>query len=481
MSTELPGSRVFNKKDMKTILDFINSSKAAAISFRAPGHKGRRIRLDQSGYSDFYNNMLANDVQLPFGSQESEEVQALIKSTQEYYQDLYGVEHTELVTKGAGYGVMLSIMACVAGGGRIVMGRDSCVEAFSALRLGNIDPVYISPEFNEKYRTCDAITVDAVRKACKANPDAAAVFITSPNKYGMIADVGSIADAVHALDKILIVDQTYGAHLKFFDAIKDSDAAAEDCGADIVINGIGKTLLGQAGTAIINVCSDRVDVDRLAELQEMMGTSDESYLALGSIDTNEKVIRRHGGEIIQTWMDDLLYTYKELSKISGATAITAKNLDPTAINISLAKLGVTGEDLYDALVAKSILPELVHGDYVLLRTGAGNCRQDYETLIVAIKDIAFEHALGTAIEPATIKNTDFGLEYSKIPMTKEAVPLFRAGGRVLYGSIETYPPDTAIVCPGEILNADAIGYIVKALERDEEIIGVDDEGYIFVG
>lgn len=466
---------------MKTILDFINTSKEAAVSFRAPGHKGRQIRLDKSGYSEFYNDMLANDVQLPAGSQDSELVKDLIESTQEYYQDLYGVEHTELITKGTGYGVMLSIMACVPEGGRVVMGRDSCTEAFNALRLGKIDPVYVSPEFDEKYRTCGAITAGAIKKACASNPDAAAVFITSPNKYGMIADIDSIADVAHDFDMSLIVDQTYGAHLKFADAVKSIQTAAEDCGADIIINGIGKTLLGQAGTAIINICTDRIDLDRLADIQDQLAVSDESYFALGSLGTNEKIIRRHGGEIIQNWMDDLMFAYTELSAISGLAVIKAKNLDPTAISVSLAKLGVSGEKFYDALVAKSILPELVHGDYVLLRTGAGNCREDYEKLLTAIKDIAFENALGTAIEPAPVKNTDFGLEYSKIPTTKEAVPLFRAGGRVLYGSIETYPPDTAIVCPGEILNADAIGYIVKALERDEKIIGVDDEGYIFVG
>lgn len=466
---------------MRTILDYINTSKEAAVSFRAPGHKGREIKLDKSGYSEFYNNMLANDVQLPAGSQDSELVRSLIESTQEYYQDLYGVDHTKLVTRGAGYGVMLSIMACVDGGGRVVMGRDSCPEAFNALRLGNIDPIYVRPEFDEKYRTCGAITASAVKKACSSNPDAAAVFITSPNKYGMIADIDSIAEVAHSFDMILIVDQTYGAHLKFADAVKGIQTAAEDCGADIVIDGIGKTLLGQAGTAIINICSDRVNLEKLADIQERMSISDESYFALGSLGTNEKIIRRHGGEIIQNWMDDLVFAYRELSAISGLTIVKAKNLDPTAINISFAKLGVSGEKFYDALVAKSILPELVHGDYVLLRSGAGNCRKDYEVLISAIKDIAFENALGKAIETAPIRNTDFGLEYDKIPTTKEAVPLFRAGGRVLYGSIETYPPDTAIVCPGEILNADAIGYIVKALERDERIIGVDDEGYIFVG
>lgn len=465
---------------MKTILDYINNSRASAVSFRAPGHKGRQIRSDQSGYGEYYGNMLANDVQPAVNSQDDEQVKALIRSTKGYYQDLYGVKHTELITRGAGYGVMLSILTCVPGGGRIVMGRDSCQEAFNALRVGNLDPVYIAPEFNEKYGISDAVSVNAVRMACKANPDAAAVYITSPNRYGMVADIRSIADAAHIFGKILIVDQTYGAHLEFFDAINGSKTAAEDYGADIVIEGIGKSLLGMAGTAIVNVCSDRVNLDKMADIREMLNVSDESYLALGSLDTNEKIIRRQGGDIIKSWMDDLMFAYTALDAISGTTVVTTKNIDPTAINISLAKLGISGEKLYDALVAKSILPELVHGDYVLLRTGAGNCRKDYETLVAAIQDIAFENALGTAIEPAPIRNTDFALEYYKVPMAKTAVPLFKAAGKVAYDPIEVYPPGTAVVCPGEILNADAIGYIVKALERGDKVVGVDDEGYIFV-
>lgn len=462
---------------MKTILDFINNTKTSAVSFRAPGHKGRQIRLDQSGYGEYYGNMLANDVQVPANGQDDERVKALIKSTQGYYQDLYGVKHTELITKGAGYGVMLSILTCVPSGGRIVMGRDSCNEAFNALRIGNIDPVYISPEFNEEYGTSDAVSVEAVRMACKANPDAAAVLVTSPNKYGMVADIRSIADAAHIFGKILIVDQTYGAHLKFFDAINGSKTAAEDYGADIVIEGIGKTLLGMAGTAIVNVCSDRVDPDKMADIQEMLNISDESYLALGSLDTNEKIVRREGGNIIKSWMDDLMFAYTALDAIPRVTVIATKNLDPTAINISLARLGISGEKLYDALVAKSILPELVHGDYVLLRTGAGNCRKDYEALVAAIKQFA---SVGTATELRPAKKADFGLEYYKVPMAKTAVPLFKAGGKVAYDPIVVCPPDTAVVCPGEILNADAIGYIVKALERGDKVIGVDDEGYIFV-
>lgn len=462
---------------MKTILDFINNTKTLAVSFRTPGHKGRQIRLDQSGYGDYYANMLANDVQLPANSQDDEQVKALVKSTKGYYEDLYGVKHTELITKGAGYGVMLSILTCVPNGGRIVMGRDVCSEAFNALRIGNLDPVYITPEFNEEYGTSDAVSVNEVRMACKSNPDAAAVLITSPNKYGMVADIRSIADAAHIFGKILIVDQTYGAHLKFFDAINGSKTAAEDYGADIVIEGIGKSLLGMAGTAIVNVCSDRVDLDKMADIQEMLNTSDESYLALGSLDTNEKIVRRQGGNIIKSWMDDLMFAYTALDAIPGTTVITTKNLDPTAINISLAGLGISGEKLYDALVSKSILPELVHGDYVLLRTGAGNCRKDYEALVAAIKQFA---SVGTTTELRPAKKADFGLEYYKVPMAKTAVPLFKAAGKVAYDPIVVYPPDTAVVCPGEILNADAIGYIVKALERGDKVVGVDDEGYVFV-
>ena len=67
------------------------------------------------------------------------------------------------------------------------------------------------------------------------------------------------------------MDQAHGAHLPFFakyigPAFPGGEkglrfpAAAEAQGADIVINSIHKTLASFTQTALLNVCTDRVDL-----------------------------------------------------------------------------------------------------------------------------------------------------------------------------------------------------------------------------
>ena len=46
-------------------------------------------------------------------------------------------------------------------------------------------------------------------------------------------------------------------------------------------------------------------------------------------------------------------------------------------------------------------------------------------------------------------------------------------GRVLYDPIITYPPGTPVVCPGEIMSMEIIGYIQNLLAEGDRITGVD--------
>ena len=59
-----------------------------------------------------------------------------------------------------------------------------------------------------------------------------------------------------------IRDRAHGAHLKFFHKFGCGEGmakAAEDCGADIVINSIHKTLASLTQSAVLNLNSELVD------------------------------------------------------------------------------------------------------------------------------------------------------------------------------------------------------------------------------
>ena len=147
----------------------------------------------------------------------------------------------------------------------------------------------------------------------------------------------------------------------------------------------------------------------------------------------------------------------------------------------MSGLGLSGERLDKELRYRGIISEMVHGEYVLLMTGIGNVRSDYEQLLEALKDIASGYGVDTNIDRTPRSFDDMVLEYANVPIEGEYVPLYEAVGRVLYDPIVTYPPGTPIACPGEILSMEVISHISDILEDGETITGVDDEGRVKVG
>lgn len=446
---------------MKTIGEFLIENKNHGyVSFRMPGHKGKSDIFTKTGFGDFYQQMLKEDT--------SYAPDHTVKEVADNYANLYQVRHTELLVNGSTAGIIAAILTCVPRGGKLILGRSSHDSVFSAMRLGDVEPVYMK-------------TYDEVRLACEEHPDASAVLITSPTKYGEVADIRRIADIAHNYGMLLIVDQAHGAHLKFFDAVTGTKMAAEDLGADIVINSTHKNLLSLGGTGIMNVCSDKIDCTELADNLKMLQTSSPSSLMLGSLDINERIIRRWGGDMVVSWVKDLRYAYQTLEAIRGVKVFSTDRFDQTKISISMAELGITGKELKAELESRGIYPLCAHGEYVLLLTGAGNTKLDYEKLLKVVRNITNNYVAGAREIKPILQIPDFVLESGLLPIKKELVPLFRAEGRVLYDPIITYPPGHPIACPGEVLDMEVITYLAHAVEQGESISGVDDEGQIFVG
>ena len=496
-----------------TIIEFLKENAGKdSVSFHMPGHKSRRDIYVQCGYGDFLNEIIKYDVTEIPGADALYRPQSTLKAVMNNYAELYGVRHSELLVNGSSAGIIAAILSSVPVGGRLILGRNSHHSAFSALRLGGINPVYIQPETEPRYNLTAEISPYALEDACKANPDASAVLITSPNYYGMLSDIALLADVAHEYGMTLIVDQAHGAHLKFFDYdAKDSRDngefvphlyhSAESLGADIVVNSTHKTLLSFTGSAILNICTDDVDIDRISETLRMLQTTSPSYLLMSSLDINERIMREHGKDLIKSWKSDLDYFYKKAAKIGGLTLVQGggergtgsgdeecfplyryrEGPDISKINISMAELGLSGERLERELRYKGIVSEMVHGEYLLLMTGAGNKRSDYDKLLTALTEIASEYGIGQSAA-GTPRSFEAPVpEVADVPTESELIPLYESDGRVLYDPIITYPPGSPVVCPGEIMSLEVISYISELLANGDRIVGVDDEGMIRVG
>lgn len=463
----------------KGIREFLEEHKTLRpVSFHMPGHKGGKIYREK-GYGSFLDFVMDCDITEITGADNLFQAESIIAETMEKYQKLYDCRKSYMLINGSSGGIIAAILASVKKGGKLAMARNCHKSVFNGVALGGITPWYIHPETVEEYGIQGAITVETVEKALEDAPDTEAVILPSPNYYGICSDIKAIAEAVHRRGKILIVDQAHGAHLKFFK--EGMPKAAEELGADIVINSTHKTLASFTQTAILNVCSDRVDLMTLEDKLQIMESSSPSYPLMATLDINADLIAEHGTELMTRWKENIDRFYEESTKIAGLKLMNTAGLDRTKLNIDMSAYGFDGSELEEYLMTKNIFVELVSGNIIMCMTGIGNKWEDYEKLLSALKELADTHEIVEADKPKQPKTLTRKMKWAGIPDQKNFVPIAEGAGKVCASAIIPYPPGIPIVCPGEVLDGESLKYVAELRSRGHKVIGVDGLGRIAVG
>ncbi|MBR3785293.1 MAG: aminotransferase class V-fold PLP-dependent enzyme [Firmicutes bacterium] len=459
------------------------------VSFHMPGHKGSEI-YRENGYGDFLDNFVDCDITEIPGADNLYQAEDIIAETMAAYRRLYGVRESYLLINGSSAGLVASILTCVHRGGKLIMARNCHKSIFNGLLMAGAEPVYLHPEMIDDYGISGEISVDSVRTSIAEHPDASAVILPSPNYYGVCSDIKEIASVVHDAGMVLIVDQAHGAHLHFFGScLGEPSKAADDLGADIVIQSTHKTLASFTQSAIVNLCTDRVDKYLFEDKLQLIESTSPSYLLMASLDINADLLDRQGERLIREWEENLKWFYEEAPvQVEGLRVMSHPMLDHTKINLDMSAYGIDGLELEELLNEKAIFPELVTGNIVMCMTGIGNKRCDYERLLEALKEIAAEHGLcevadgvPLAAPEATQTVTMKRLQQTAIPTAKESVPMEEAAGRVCAASIIPYPPGIPIICPGEIIDQEVLDYCADLRARGEKVMGIDDKGRVLVG
>ncbi|MBR4410864.1 MAG: hypothetical protein IKT31_06040, partial [Firmicutes bacterium] len=258
-------------------------------------------------------------------------------------------------------------------------------------------------------------------------------------------------------------------------------AAAEVSGADLVINSIHKTLASFTQTALLNVCSDRVDKYDLEDRLQAIESTSPSYPLMATLDLNADLMEHYGEDLMKDWAESLQWFYETAEKeVPGLRIMRHPMLDFTKLNLDMSAYGLNGNELEDLLMEEDIFIELVTGNILMCMTGIGNKRCDFEKLLNALKKIAAERQL-LDVKPQQPSAVTASLKMTAVPLRKERVKLEEAAGRVCASSVIPYPPGIPIVCPGEIFDEEVLTYIKARREAEEKVIGLDELGRVVVG
>ena len=78
------------------------------------------------------------------------DAQGIIKEAMELMANFYGSKETLFLTNGSTSGIIASILSVCKDGDELIIARNSHHSVWSALILGGITPIYISPQYRLK-------------------------------------------------------------------------------------------------------------------------------------------------------------------------------------------------------------------------------------------------------------------------------------------------------------------------------------------
>lgn len=442
--------------------NLVSLDKSDIYPFHMPGHK-RNMKAHP------LEKMFAIDITEIDGFDNLHHAEGILKRMQEDTAEFYGAKESYYLVNGSTCGILSAISASVNAQGTLLMARNCHKAAYNACLLRQIDAKYLYPESTSHPLIYGGISPSEVEQAFRKYDRVDAVIITSPNFDGVVSDVSKIAEIVHKNNAILIVDEAHGAHFMYSDFFPKSAVA---CGADLVIQSLHKTLPSLTQTALLHVCSDRVETKRLKAFLAMYQTSSPSYVFMA---TMQQCIEHtyHNREMLFLEFRDRLERFlkktgglKHLRVLSEEWAVQNKlfGFDKSKIIVSTINSDLNGEQLYEILLRRYHLqPELASVGYVLCITSVYDSEEGFERLAKALLEIDAFLDSRVCLNSKDIKSVWNVLNskennkciypaYEAFEMEKESVIIEEAVGEISGEFVYLYPPGTPLLVPGEIIS-----------------------------
>lgn len=413
-----------------------------------PGHKGKSILgCEQSDITEI------------IGADSLYEANGIIAESQanatklfETGATLYSAEGSSQCIRAMLYLTMLK--AANAGRKPLVAATRNAHKVFAlTVALLDIDVIWLDDESKHSTLCGCLITPKGLDKALAAlhrSPDA--VFVTSPDYLGNIADVKGLADVAHKYGSLLICDNAHGAYLKFTEGHRHP----MDVGADMCCDSAHKTLPCLTGGAYlhINKTAPTFLQENAQNAMAMFGSTSPSYLIMQSLDKVNGMLTNGYGDKIKKTVKRVELLKKRLVKY-GYTLVGD---EPLKITLDCKAYGYDGRDYAQLLITQGIMPEYFDPDYVVLMISAENDESDLAELEQTLKDIPKRKKLDKKNFP--LVPTAVMPMKQALNCPSETISVQNALGRILACPTVSCPPAVPVLYGGELIDEQA----VKAFE-----------------
>lgn len=432
------------------LLRYLRSEPAR---FHMPGHKGIAAPL-----REVFGDALRFDVtELPETDSLFDAAGGILEAERAAAR-LYAARETLFSAGGSSLCIQAMLRLAVPEGGRVVCARNAHRAAVNAMALLGLEPVWVWPRPFSGSGLPGAVAPADVEAALRRNPGACAVYVTSPDYYGTIADIRGIAAAAHARGVPLLVDNAHGAHLSAFGLHPLRQ------GADLCCDSAHKTLPALTGGAFLHIAPSAPAAFTRGAAKDAMalfGSTSPSYLIQLSLDLARAWLEREGESAYRA-LAEKVASLREACASRGfffpdGASCHGALFDPARLTLDTASRGVPGEAAAGYLRARGVSPEMWDARHVVLLPSPFNTAEDFSRLSEALRSLPLPAVPPPLYEPRPRREPERVLPLREALFApREAVGIERAAGRVAAEAKCPCPPGVPLAMPGELISAELV-------------------------
>ena len=419
------------------IYDFVRRyGESRILRAHMPGHKG----VGMLGFEHL-------DITEIDGADSLYEADGIIRRSEENASGLFGCP-TFYSTEGSSQCIRAMLFLAMQDAKRqgrtpkIVAARNVHKTFLSGAALLDLDVVWLYPQKESSYLSCPLDGAALGDFLERERPTA--VYVTSPDYLGHVADIQELAAVCHEHGAILLVDNAHGAYLRFL----ESSRHPMDLGADLCCDSAHKTLPVVTGGAYLHV-KERFAAQAKNALA-LFGSTSPSYLILQSLDGANAYLEHH--------RERLSAFLPQLESVKAALMAAGYGLygdEPLKITIDAKGYGYTGTELSHLLRKRGIECEFADPDFLVLMLTPETGAQGMEKIQDALCSIPKKDAVAQI--PPVFRAGERVLSIREAVFSVgTTVPVEKSEGRILAAASVGCPPAVPILVCGERIDDHAV-------------------------
>jgi arginine decarboxylase len=439
--------------------------------FYCPGHKGGRSLPPELqgvlGEMDLNNLPDTDTLHCPSGS---------ILQAEQLLADAYGVDRSFMMVGGSSLGNMAAIMSVAGPGETVLVQRNAHKSVVAGIIHSGARPVWLLPEWDRRIGIAHGVALSMVEVAVANHPQAKAMVVLNPTYFGTVPDMEAIAEVCKRSKLPLIADEAHGPHFRFGQGYP---IAAENVGADIVVQSTHKILSGLSQAAVLHLQGDLVDPARVQAALQSLQTTSPNFAIMASIDLARRQMMQEGKSRLETMSKLADAARDRIRSIPGIELLEPHHatgrgsgfceLDKTKLVIDTSQLGWTGADAQRFLNRDyGVQPELSGAGYMLCILTLGSIREDIDQLVYGLKELSVRRP--PRIEDRSYVNALAERMSQVLPemvMTpreafyakQQSIPCSDALNRISAEVVTPYPPGIPVLMPGERFSRDVLEFL----------------------